>query len=35
MDAPNPRIVHPPDRGWVFAFPELGGRHHHYERLAA
>ena len=35
MDAPNPRIVHPPDRGRVVAFPELGGLHHHYERLAA
>jgi putative transposase len=35
MDAPNPRVVHPPDRGRVFAFPELGGLHHHYERLAA
>jgi transposase InsO family protein len=35
MDAPNPRVVHPPDRGRVVAFPELGGLHHHYERLAA
>jgi putative transposase len=35
MDAPNPRAVHPPDRGRVVAFPELGGLHHHYERLAA
>jgi transposase InsO family protein len=35
MDAPNPRTVHPPDRGRVVAFPELGGLHHHYERLAA
>ena len=35
MDAPNPRIVHPPDRGRVVAFSELGGLHHHYERLAA
>ena len=35
MDAPNPRMVHPPDRGRVVAFPELGGLHHHYERLAA
>src|SRR5216683_3512921 len=35
MDAPNPRIVHPPDGGRVVAFPELGGLHHHYERLAA
>jgi len=35
MDAPNPRVEHPPDRGRVVAFPELGGLHHHYERLAA
>ncbi len=35
MDAPNPRVVHPPDRGGVITFPELGGLHHHYERLAA
>jgi transposase InsO family protein len=35
MDAPNPRVVHPPARGRVVAFPELGGLHHHYERLAA
>jgi putative transposase len=35
MDAPNPRMVHSPDRGRVVAFPELGGLHHHYERLAA
>ena len=34
-DAPNPRMVHPPDWGRVVAFPELGGLHHHYERLAA
>ena len=35
MDAPNPCRVHPPDRGSVVAFPELGGLHHHSERLAA
>src|SRR5262249_28914604 len=35
MDAPTPRAVHPPARGGVVAFPELGGLHHHYERLAA
>ena len=35
MDAPNQRIVHPPNQGRVVAFPELGGLHHHYERLAA
>ena len=25
----------PPNRGRVVAFPELGGLHHQYERLAA
>jgi len=35
MDAPNPRTVHPPDRGGVVEFADLGGLHHHYERLAA
>ena len=35
MDAPSPRAVHRPDRGRVVEFPELGGLHHHYERLAA
>jgi putative transposase len=35
MDAPNPRTVHPLDRGRVVAYPELGGLHHHYERSAA
>jgi putative transposase len=34
MDAPNPRTVHLPDLGKVVAFPEVGGLHHHYERLA-
>ena len=35
MDTPIPRAVHPPDRGRVVAYPELGGLHHHYERRAA
>jgi transposase InsO family protein len=35
MDAPRPRAVHPPDRGRVVEFPELGGLHNHHERLAA
>jgi hypothetical protein len=35
MDAPNPRIVHPPEQGRVVQFPDIGGLHHHYERLAA
>jgi putative transposase len=34
MNAPNPRLVHPKDRGRVVAFPELGGPHRHYEQLA-
>ena len=35
MDAPNPRMVHPPDRGRVVEVADLGGLHYHYERLAA
>jgi putative transposase len=35
MDAPNPRVVHPPEQGRVVQFPDIGGLHHHYERLAA
>ena len=35
MDAPNPRFVHPQAQGRVVAFPEVGGLHHHFERLAA
>jgi putative transposase len=35
MDCPDPRPVHSPDRGTVFEFPDIGGLHHHYERLAA
>ncbi len=34
-DAPNLRTVHPPDRGRVVEFSDLGGLHHHYQRLAA
>jgi hypothetical protein len=34
-DAPEPRPVHGPDEGRIVAFPEVGGLHHHYERLAA
>ena len=26
IDAPNPRTVHPPDRGRVVAFPDIRGR---------
>ena len=35
MECPEPRPVLPPDRGPVVAFPEVGGLHHHYERIAA
>jgi putative transposase len=35
MDCPAPRPVQPPDRGTVVEFPDVGGLHHHYERLAA
>ena len=35
MDAPEPRAVQPPALGPVGKLPEVGGLHHHYERLAA
>ena len=35
MDCPETRPVHPPEQGAVVAFPEVGGLHHHYERVAA
>ena len=35
MDAPEPRMVQPPDLGPVKKLPEVGGWHHHYERIAA
>ena len=35
MDSPEPRSVQPPALGKVMQFPEVGGLHHHYERLAA
>ena len=34
-DCPEPRTVHPPNAGKVIAFPQVGGLHHRYERLAA
>ena len=34
-DCPEPRPVHPPDAGKIIAFPQVGGLHHRYERLAA
>ena len=35
MDCPQPRAVQEPSKGEVVEFPEVGGLHHHYERLAA
>ena len=35
MDAPKPRPVQPPELGSVRKLPEVGGLHHHYERMAA
>ena len=35
MDSPESRALQPPCLGKVVAFPEVGGLHHHYERLAA
>jgi putative transposase len=34
MDCPHPRAIEPPETGRVIARPEVGGLHHHYERLA-
>ncbi len=35
MDTPVPRPVQPPELGCVREVPEVGGLHHHYERIAA
>ena len=35
MDSPDTRPVQPPEQGAVVAFPEVGGLHHHFERMAA
>ncbi|MCP4410626.1 MAG: transposase family protein [Gammaproteobacteria bacterium] len=35
MDAPDPRPIQGPEIGRVVELPEVGGLHHHYERLAA
>ena len=35
MGAPEGRRVQPPEQGAVIAFPDVGGLHHHYERVAA
>jgi transposase InsO family protein len=34
-DCPEPRPIRPPSTGTVVAFPQVGGLHHRYERLAA
>jgi transposase InsO family protein len=34
-DCPEPRPLQPPGRGRIVAFPQVGGLHHRYERLAA
>ncbi len=34
-DAPAPRTVQGPELGRVVVFPEVGGLHHRYERMAA
>ena len=35
MDAPDPRVMQPPEIGPMRKLPEVGGLHHHYERIAA
>jgi transposase InsO family protein len=35
MDCPEPRPTQPPEWGAVRSVPEIGGLHHHYERIAA
>jgi hypothetical protein len=35
MDGPTPRPIQPPGHGQVIGLPEVGGLHHHYERVAA
>ena len=35
MDCPQPREIQATDRGRVVEFPEIGGLHHHYQRVAA
>jgi putative transposase len=34
MDCPEPRAIRAADRGRVVEIPEIGGLHHHYERIA-
>jgi transposase InsO family protein len=35
MDSPGSRRVQRPGSGNIVQFPEVGGLHHHYERIAA
>jgi len=35
MKCPDTRPVHSPEEGAVVAFPDVGGLHRHYERMAA
>jgi len=35
IDCPEPRPIQLPESGKVIAVPEVGGLHHHYERVAA
>ena len=35
MDCPEPRAVQPVECGEAIEISEIGGLHHHYERLAA
>jgi hypothetical protein len=34
-DTPCPRPVTPPSAGRIVAFPEVGGLHHRFDRVAA
>ena len=34
MDAPEPRVIQPPEMGPIRKLPEVGGLHHHYARIA-
>jgi putative transposase len=34
-DAPEPRVVEPPEHGDVVAMPQVGGLHHRYFRRTA
>jgi putative transposase len=33
-DSPAPRAIDPPTNGQVIAFPQVGGLHYHYQRVA-